>query len=319
MSDDELLERAAAFDIDEGECGGGMPVEEGAPTWTVTFGDMMSLLLTFFILLFSMSELKMDRFLLASQSLRSVMGGTAEAPVDDPMGLMSEPADPELELQNAGPSESPLSGAEAEADFTETLVEAYMRMIEDRLREFIDLNGLQETFEVVRDGDGVFMRMPSQALFASGSAELAPEARGLVRYLGEAIADLEVRAVVSGHADDRPIAGGPFASNWELSAARAAGVADALVARGHDPRLLKVESYGEWRPVADNDTAEGRSRNRRVELLYARADVLSAAIRWAEEAGIGVDARPDTGSAAVEGVPPDGPAAPPGPGDDPGG
>jgi chemotaxis protein MotB len=235
-----------------------------------------------------MSELKMERFLLASQSLREVMGSTADEPVEDPLGLVSEVADPEAQLQNAGPTESAAPGGEGERDFTESLVEAYLRMIEDRLREFIDRNGLQETFEVVRDGEGVYLRIQSQALFASGSAELEPGARELVRFLGEAIADFEVRAVVSGHADDRPIGGGPFASNWELSAARAAGVAAALVARGHDPRLLKVESFGEWRPIADNATPEGRARNRRVELFYARSDVLMAAVEWAEEAGIGV-------------------------------
>ena len=70
-------------------------VEEGAPSWTVTFGDMMSLLLTFFILLFSMSELEMDRFLLASQSLREAMGGTAPEAITDPTGLMPDPVDPE--------------------------------------------------------------------------------------------------------------------------------------------------------------------------------------------------------------------------------
>ena len=82
-----------------------LPVEEGAPLWTVTFGDMMSLLLTFFILLFSMSELKMERFLLASQSLRQAMGGTATENIEDPMGLMPDPVDPDLNLQAPGTTE----------------------------------------------------------------------------------------------------------------------------------------------------------------------------------------------------------------------
>ena len=113
----------------------GAPVEEGAPTWVVTFGDMMSLLLTFFILMFSMSEVKQDRFLLAAQSLREAMGSTAEVPTDTPLGLMPDEVDPELDLSNPGLNNgatTSLVDGEGGEDVIDVFAEAYMKMIEER-------------------------------------------------------------------------------------------------------------------------------------------------------------------------------------------
>ncbi|MFQ5538047.1 MAG: flagellar motor protein MotB [Gemmatimonadota bacterium] len=260
-------------------------VEEGAPLWTVTFGDMMSLLLTFFILMFSMSELKMERFLLASQSLREAVGGTAEQPMEDPMGLMPDPVDPDLQLQNPGAGEdaadAPASGAGTAivemADWRDIFADAYMEALARKLETFVEAQALGRLVEVARDADGVYLRIQTLALFASGSGTLEEPGRVILKKLSEVIKDVEVPVVVSGHADNRPIRTARFASNWELSAVRAAGVARTLVDEGHDPELLQVEAYGEYRPVASNETPEGRARNRRVELFYARQNIIEAA------------------------------------------
>jgi chemotaxis protein MotB len=118
-------------------------------------------------------------------------------------------------------------------------------------------------------------------LFGSGSGTLNAAGLPMLGYLGEITSSLDVRAVVSGHADNDPISTAQFASNWELSAARAAGVARQLVAYGQDPEMVRVESFGEYRPVASNDTPEGRALNRRVEVFFARSDIIEAARRWA--------------------------------------
>ncbi|MEQ9398745.1 MAG: OmpA family protein [Longimicrobiales bacterium] len=263
------------------------PVEEGAPLWTVTFGDMMSLLLTFFILLFSMSELKMDRFLLASQSLREAMGGTAEETIEDPMGLMPDPVDPDLEMQNPGKMDGAGEAPGAEAattgegtgapDWANRLAEAYLDAIAAQLKEYIEENGLEDTLEVERLADGVYLRIQATALFGSGDAVIRNDSEWLLNTLAEITREIDVRVVISGHADNVPISTARYASNWELSAARAAGVAHALVQQGQNPELLRVESWGEYRPVDSNGSAEGRARNRRVELYYARADIIAAA------------------------------------------
>lgn len=260
-------------------------VEEGAPSWTVTFGDMMSLLLTFFILLFSMSELKVEKFLLASQGLREALGGTAEEVIDDPMGLMPDPVDPDLNMQNPGPGQAATgSGGDGAGNgWLDGFTDAYLDVVEERFQEFIEKNDLTSTVKVERDRDGVRLRMETVTLFGSGDATVSPDGADVLGELSEITTGLDIGVVVSGHADNRPIRNSVFASNWELSAARAAGVARALVAKGHSPTKVRVESFGEFRPIASNDTPEGRSKNRRVELFYARADVTAAALTLLEE------------------------------------
>lgn len=295
-------------------------VEEGAPLWMATFGDMMSLLLVFFILLYSMSELKVERFLLASQSLNEAMGGTAAEPMDDPMGLMPDPVDPELALQNPGmdpgamedqgngatPREGALDGADGESgeseDWLETFTDAYLEMIAKRLEEFVREEGLEDQVRVAREGEGVYLRIETVVLFGSGEARIRDQGARVLDYLSVITRELDVPVSVSGHADNVPIRTDAFPSNWELSAARAAGVARILVAGGQNPETVRVESYGEFRPVADNASLEGRSRNRRVELFYSRAAVRSAARRWALENASGEDGASGVAAAAEPGA-----------------
>lgn len=265
----------------------GAPVEEGAPTWVVTFGDMMSLLLTFFILMFSMSELKVDRFLLASESLREAMGSTSSVTVTNPLGLMPDPVDPDLELVNPGMTEgattNPVDGEGGE-DYLDVFAEAYMAMIEERLRALVEAAGLgDESVEIVQEEDGVYLRIRDAALFGSASATLKDESRPLIESLSAVTRELEVPTVVSGHADSRPIMTTLFPSNWELSAARAAGVARVLVDAGQDPSTIRVQSFGEHQPIGDNETEDGRARNRRVELFFAREAIRDAAVKLQEQ------------------------------------
>jgi len=285
------------------------PCEEGAPAWTTTFGDMMSLLLTFFILLFSMSELKMDRFLLAAQSLREAVGGTAEVVIEDPMGLMPDPVDPDLVLENPGSSQG-ASETQAESQdgvaggssaWVDALVDAYMKLIASQLQQFVDDNNLKDLLSVEMSGEGVYLRIQTMALFPSGSSVVADQNSWILDKLADVVRDIEFPVAVSGHADNRPISTPEFASNWELSAARAAGVARALVAHGHDPYQLRVESFGEYRPLADNDTPLGRALNRRVELFYSRQAIAEAVIRMEAEAAALADSAAVADTAAREG------------------
>jgi len=273
--------------------------EEGAPTWMVTFGDMMSLLLTFFILLYSMSELRVDRFLLASQSLRDAMGSTAPTPALDPQSLLEVP-DPD-EVGPAAPVTAPGTRSDAPPqDVLDVFTEAYMRMLAERLERLTVEQGLdRRTVEVVTLDDGVYLRILDAVLFRSGDALLTVDGQVIIRGLFEITSSLDIPTVVAGHADDRPISTDRYPSNWELSAARAAGVARFLVESGQEPSSVLVHSYGEHAPIADNTTPEGRARNRRVELFFSREEIRRAAARLltssvavADTAGV----RPDPGS-----------------------
>ncbi len=249
-------------------------VEEGAPLWMTTFGDLMSLLLTFFVLLYSMSELKQEKFLQASQSLREAIGGNAPELPEDPQALLDQEMDPDKYLAD------PTGGGTGDP-VLDAVADAYMEVIAKRLDQFIEDNDLQGSFSVDREADGVYLRMQSSALFSSGSGTLRNDAVAMLEYLGQITSTIDVKSVVSGHADNQPIRTAQFASNWELSAARAAGVARYLVEYGQDPEMVRVESFGEYNPVATNETAEGRAQNRRVEVFFAKADILEAVQRWA--------------------------------------
>ena len=255
----------------------GPPPEEGAPAWVMTFGDLMSLLLTFFILLFSMSSIEVEKFQAAAASLQEAFG-------DQSAGVL--PGSPQV----AEPDSTPLvlaAGTEAVANVMED--------IGNILEQFVVETGLQEQVAVTIDDRGVFLRIEDRALFTAGSATIGPGNEELLESLSTILTAIRVPVIVSGHTDDRPIRSRVFQSNWELSAARAAGVARGLVQRGLSPDNITAEAYGEYRPVATNDTPEGRAQNRRVEVYYSRQaieDAMRAAGMLEQPTGDGPDATP---------------------------
>jgi chemotaxis protein MotB len=114
------------------------------------------------------------------------------------------------------------------------------------------------------------VKLKDKILFASGSATLGREGRGALAKVAAAFKDLKDRVVrVEGHTDDRPIGKAGFDTNWELSAARSLAVVRFLQDQGVDPAKLAGAAYSQYRPVAANDTAEGRSQNRRIEIVLA--------------------------------------------------
>jgi chemotaxis protein MotB len=114
------------------------------------------------------------------------------------------------------------------------------------------------------------VKMKDKILFPSGSATLNRDGRKALAALAAALRGLENRSIrVEGHTDDRPTAGTVFPSNWELSVARALAVVRFLQGEGLDPHRLAAAGYGEHQPVAQNDTPEGRSQNRRIEIVLA--------------------------------------------------
>jgi len=137
----------------------------------------------------------------------------------------------------------------------------------------MDIDGV----EVLRDDGGLTLQIAEVVLFDSSQAELKAGAGPVLEraiLLLRAFGNTEV--AVQGHTDNRPVQGGHYRSNWELAAARASAVATFLMAQGFPPDRLRLESYADTRPIADNDTDEGRARNRRV-VLRVEMDELTVA------------------------------------------
>jgi chemotaxis protein MotB len=115
--------------------------------------------------------------------------------------------------------------------------------------------------------EGLRLDMKEDVLFASGSSDVNKGGRDVLRRVAERLQSMPNRVVVSGHTDDVPIRTARFPSNWELASARATGVVRILAQNGIDASRLSAVSYGEFAPIAPNDSAEGRLRNRRIEIL----------------------------------------------------
>lgn len=136
-----------------------------------------------------------------------------------------------------------------------------------------------EQLSVSIDRGRMVIQLPQDVLFPSGSATLGSGGRETLEEVGAALADLGDRQFqVEGHTDDVPISNERFASNWELSAARALSVVRLLIDSGADPENLSAAGYGEYQPVASNDTPEGRRQNRRIEIvMLPNLDVIASA------------------------------------------
>ena len=234
-----------------------LPPEEGAPTWMVTFGDMMALLLTFFILLFSMSEIEVEKFREATKSLHEGFGSST------------------VDIEANQPS-SASQASDSTGPVTADMVTGQLDQIAGALETFAKENGLENSLLVDRADEGVYLRMNDAALFQPGLADVEADRLWVIEHLSLITTKIDVPVTVAGHSDNIPISSALYRSNWELSAARAAGVARALVDLGHDAAEVQVTAFGEYRPIESNDTPEGRSRNRRVELFYSRQSVTEA-------------------------------------------
>ncbi|MGI6383466.1 MAG: flagellar motor protein MotB [Tissierellaceae bacterium] len=214
--------------------------EGGAPKWMVTYSDMMSLLLTFFILLFSMSTISSDKFDNIMSSFQNILSGSK--------------------------SDSILYDGDNLIDLHEELIQT--EEMYDKVSDYLEDQDLGSDVSVSMDSKGIFVEMKDAILFESGRAELKPEGIEVLKKLEGLISDFDNELVIEGHTDNVPMTSGRFPSNWELSTARAVTVVRYLSeSLDIDPGRLSAVGYGEYRPIKPNDTAENRAANRRVNIL----------------------------------------------------
>jgi chemotaxis protein MotB len=260
------------------------------PKWMLTFADMMTLLMCFFVLLLSFAEMDLERYEQLAGSMAQAFGVQRRIAADSvPMGTGGiaqefSPGVPrptpisELYRQSdALPGLTPDAAADAASPALE-LTEQMKRNVEAQIRATqADAAALAEklTDEIARGeveietrGRRIVVRIRERGSFASGSAELKPEYQALMRQFRDVLAAQEGAVAVQGHTDEVPIATARFRSNWELSTARAVSVAEPLLEGGVlDPRRLSVTGFADARPLVANDSADARARNRRVEIV----------------------------------------------------
>ncbi len=230
----------------------------GAPEWMATFADLVTLLMCFFVLLFAMSTIQEETFKELVQSLKSALGVQQVPETGTREGLIMH--------ADTDSSES----KEHAVDELGGMVQKEVEEIVSDVRELIMFNKLGGQVRVEETEDGAVITIADMVLFGPGEVQLTEDGRIVMEKVFMVLAQFHYPLTVSGHSDAMPMAHPNISSNWELSTNRATSVVRFLISMGIDPVQLKAQGFAHYRPVADNGTPEGRSKNRRVEITYER-------------------------------------------------
>lgn len=259
-----------------------LPEEEkrAIPAWVVTFADLMSLLMCFFVLLLSFSEIDAQKFKQIAGELSKAFGVQRDIPaLEIPMGTSPifdqfSPAPPEPtvlnEIRQTTTDEQPqLQTLKSPDDVAvETAIQEQIQDNLDQILQVLEPAIADGRINVSEEQRRIVIRVEERGSFSSGSAELTWEFEGLLLDMAKVLADIPGRLTVEGHTDNVPIRTDRFYSNWDLSAARAAAVANVLLARDHVlPTRLSVTGLADTEPRVPNNSADNRAKNRRVEII----------------------------------------------------
>lgn len=219
----------------------------GLPMWMATYSDLVTLLLTFFVLLLTMASMDPTKFIQAKTSIEAAFGwSTKAAPV--PFSIPVLPSPPKSKFTPI-PRQSPIQHFK-------------------RIKTDLEMTKLDQLVEAVqRDNDSIILRIHDNVLFEQGKTDLNPEAYPILRKVADIIRPLPMTMRIEGHTDSTPMTTGK-GSNWDLSVARAVSVM-AFYQRGElfAQDRMSAAGYGDSRPLAPNTTPENKAQNRRVDFI----------------------------------------------------
>ena len=259
------------------------PREGSSSGWIVTFADLMSLLLTFFILLLSFSNMDLEKYQTMAQALSSSfgvsaltgenkLGGTiifAQQPAipPPPPPKTEDQSDLEKEFEDVEEPEVELLDEPEEAPVEVQQIDPSIDKLTENLVDALESEILSNSLSVSYDSEKVVVRFSEASTFTSGSEELKDDMFPIVEKIENVLAECQGDIIVSGYTDNLPVNSRRFRSNWDLSAARAVSVVHQLIFNNKiDPNRVMAAGRAETNPLADNDSAENRAKNRRVEI-----------------------------------------------------
>lgn len=228
------------------------------PEWLATFGDMMSLLLSFFVLLLSMSTLDAKKF-------ESAVGSLAGA-----LSVLDGGARPEFQVERETELQSKIKKTKISISSDSALLKSVRA-----INEILNATGAPEII-VKESEDGFIVRMPSSLLFESGKAEISNDdallfLKRIAMIAGKMPPEVDVNIV--GHTDNEPPGiNSIYKDNWQLSSARAISVVNELIKDGVQPSKLVASARASYEPFTSNATNEGRAQNNRVEIHFTSLD-----------------------------------------------
>ncbi|KUK13555.1 MAG: flagellar motor protein MotB [Synergistetes bacterium] len=222
---------------------------KGGAGWLTTYGDMVTLLLTFFVFLFSFSTIDVMQFQKMIFSFKGALGvltGGKTFDVERIIGMG-------------------FTGMDAGKLRQQT---PYLKEVMKQVERLVQRENLGGEVKLRFTREGLVITLTESILFDPGSAALKPSALSVLLELSKILSDIPNDLRVEGHTDNTPISTPIYPSNWELSSARAASVAKFIIDRGKiDPRRVSIAGYGQYKPIVPNDTPEHKALNRRVDIV----------------------------------------------------
>ncbi|WP_203299149.1 flagellar motor protein MotB [Marinobacter sediminum] len=244
-------------------------LKNSTPAWIVTFADLATLLLTFFILLLSFAEMDVDKYRAMANSMAVALGSSNVVGQDvggSPITLIESDTVSLPEPSDSQPMVPEFIDERAEAE-TDTKIPGGVIDLASRLVSELESEVASNALNINYDKQQVVIRFSEEATFRSGAADIKPEMIPIIERVVGVLADCPGNVFVSGFTDDRPISSDRFRSNWDLSAARAVSVVHELVLNRQVPADRVVAAgRAETNPLAPNNSPENRALNRRVEI-----------------------------------------------------
>jgi chemotaxis protein MotB len=238
----------------------GCDCEEGSPAWVMTFADLVTLLMVFFILLFAMGSIEDEKWRLVKESLKSALGSDQIPESGTRQGL--QVISPDI-------SEESLEAV----DEIGAMVAKEIEEIASEVEEFVYKNKLAGQVQVSSDERGAIITVSDIVLFSPGTATMNKKGAEVISQVFDLLNQFNYEVKIEGHTDDSPIKTDRFPSNWELSASRAAEVARMFVESGFSAENLSIEGLAQFRPKVPNTSPTNRATNRRIEIVYQRGSI----------------------------------------------
>lgn len=279
--------------------------------WVIPYADMLTLLMVMFLALFATGRVDMEKFKKLAENLRGELGGSAQivsvgtggsgtTPMQGGNGIFDGAVPPKV---GGEPTEMQIE--KARQDYEKKAAQEAVDKLKDfksQLTSKSNIAGLGQGLDFTLEGRGMVVTVVSDSvLFAPGAAGIEPQGMTILGIVAEALMMIPNDIVIEGHTDSRPISTSRYPSNWELSTARATAVLRFLAGVGIDPGRLSAMGYGDTHPVADNATAEGQAKNRRVEIVILTDVSLEPVLADAADTESGdstaTAAAPDAGTA----------------------
>lgn len=217
--------------------------------WMDTYADTITLLLTFFILLYSFSTTDNKKLKLIASAFKDQIAGISVDSEEVPDIDIEEIEDIKLGTEEKSPYD----------------------ILVDEVTDVINKNGLEGIVKIREEDAGVVLQLSDSILFDLGKAEMKANSIPILDVISTIIPNIKNEIMVQGHTDNVPINSSNYKSNWELSTARAVNVLKYFIeTKGFDPTRFSATGYSEYKPLVDNSTEENRAINRRVDILIVQ-------------------------------------------------